>query len=54
MKVKYPKGLLLDVGARDRKQPNFVGIDSRKYPGVDIVHPLDKFPYPIKDDSCIR
>jgi predicted O-methyltransferase YrrM len=51
-KQKFPNGLLLDIGCRDRKQPNFVGIDSRKYPGVDIVHPLDKFPYPIKDDSC--
>ena len=51
MKVERTK--LLDVGCRDRKQKNFVGIDSRKHPGVDMVHDLEKFPYPIKDGSCI-
>jgi len=49
----YPRGALLDVGCRDRKQTNFVGIDNRLHPGVDIVHDLEKFPYPIKANSCI-
>jgi predicted O-methyltransferase YrrM len=49
---KFPKGQLLDVGCRDRKQANFIGIDSRNHPGVDIVHDLEKFPYPIESDSC--
>ena len=52
-KKKYPKGMLLDVGCRDRKQPNFVGIDRRGHPGVDIIHDLEKFPYPIPSESCI-
>jgi len=46
-------GVLLDVGCRDRKEPNWVGIDNFSRPGVDIVHDLEKFPYPIKSDSCI-
>lgn len=48
----YPKGLLLDVGCRDRKQHNFVGIDKVQHPGVDIVHDLEKFPYPVGTESC--
>ena len=46
------KGQLLDVGCKDRKQVNFIGIDSRPHPGVDIVHDLEVFPYPIETDSC--
>jgi predicted O-methyltransferase YrrM len=53
MKKKYPKGILLDIGCGTRKQNNFVGIDWRKNPGVDIVHNLEKFPYPIDDESCL-
>jgi len=50
--MKGVKGQLLDIGCRDRKQANFIGIDSRPHPGVDIVHDLEKFPYPIESDSC--
>jgi predicted O-methyltransferase YrrM len=49
---KYPKGILLDVGCQDRKQANFVGIDWKQRPGVDIVHDLESFPYPIESESC--
>ena len=52
-KTKFPSGILLDIGCRDRKQPNFVGIDRKEHLGVDIVHDLEKFPYPIKSDSCL-
>lgn len=47
------KGILLDVGCRDRKEPNWLGIDWKLHPGVDIVHDLEKFPYPVPDGSCI-
>lgn len=47
------KGILLDVGCRDRKETNWLGIDWKLHPGVDIVHDLEKFPYPLPDDSCI-
>jgi hypothetical protein len=52
-KVNSKKGLLLDIGCRDRKEPNWVGIDSISRPGVDIVHDLESFPYPIQDGACI-
>lgn len=52
-KKKFPHGMLLDVGCRDRKQPNFIGIDWREHPGIDIVHDLERFPYPIKSNSCL-
>lgn len=45
--------MLLDIGCRDRKQPNFIGLDSIRHAGVDIIHDLEKFPYPIKDESCM-
>lgn len=51
--VSKKTGILLDVGCRNRKEENFIGIDSRPYPDVDIVHDLEKFPYPIDDDSCL-
>ena len=29
-----------------------MGMDKRKLAGVDIVHDLEKFPYPLEDNSC--
>jgi hypothetical protein len=52
-KKKPVSGMLLDVGCRDRKEKNFTGIDSRKRDGVDIVHDLESFPYPIGSSSCL-
>ena len=42
----------LDIGCGEAKQEGFVGIDKRDVPGVDIVHDLEVFPYPLEDDSC--
>lgn len=53
MKEKYPKGILLDLGCKSRKEPNFVGMDWRDHPGVDIVHNLEVFPYPLDENSCL-
>jgi len=52
-RIKESKGILLDVGCRDRKEDNFIGIDSKPRLGVDIVHNLENFPYPIKDEECL-
>ena len=42
----------LDIGCGDNKQgPDWVGIDYRKLDGVDIVHDLETFPWPIPDNS---
>jgi SAM-dependent methyltransferase len=29
-------------------------MDKRELPGVDIVHDLEVFPWPLKDESCIQ
>jgi len=50
---KFPKGILLDIGCRDRKQVNFVGMDKKKREGVDIVHDPEDFPYPLDDGCCM-
>jgi len=47
------KGIMLDIACGGNKQKGFVGIDIRPEPGVDIVHDLEKFPWPIEDESCL-
>lgn len=51
--VKARTGICLDIGCGANKQPNFVGMDVRDLPGVDICHDLEDIPYPLDDDSCI-
>ena len=47
-------GILLDIGCGPYKRgPHWVGMDNRKLPGVDIVHDLEKIPWPIKSYSVI-
>ena len=49
---KNNQGIKLDVGCGSSKQPgNFVGIDFRPLDGVDIVWNLEKFPWPLPDES---
>ena len=47
------KGILLDLGCGANKQKGFVGMDLRDLPGVDIVHDLEDFPWPLPDDCCL-
>ena len=47
------KGILLDIGCGGNKQPGFVGMDKRELEGVDIVHDLEVFPYPLEDEECL-
>jgi hypothetical protein len=42
----------LDVGCGQYKIDGYVGIDQRDIKGVDIVHDICEFPWPIADDSC--
>ena len=42
----------LDIGCGGNKQDGFIGIDKRALPGVDIVHDLEVFPWPIPLNSC--
>lgn len=48
------KAIRLDLGCGSNKQPGFVGMDIRKVKGVDIVHDIQKFPWPIPDNSCFQ
>jgi len=42
----------LDIGCGTKKFEGFTGLDKMKIPGVDIVHDLEVFPYPLDDESC--
>jgi predicted SAM-dependent methyltransferase len=43
--------MLLDIGCGNNKQEGFTGMDKRDLPGVDIVHDLEVFPWPIETAS---
>jgi hypothetical protein len=48
------KGILLDVGCgKSKHDTHWIGLDKIKLPGVDIVHDLEVFPYPLEDEMCI-
>lgn len=51
-KTKEFLGIKLDVGCGGNKQPNYVGMDKRPLEGVDIVHDIESFPWPIEDSIC--
>jgi predicted SAM-dependent methyltransferase len=42
---------ILDLGCGNRKRPGAIGIDRNPRTDADIVHDLDKFPYPFADSS---
>lgn len=45
------QGIRLDIGCGSSKQAGFIGIDKLPLPGVDIVHDLETFPWPLPDES---
>lgn len=45
--------LQLDIACGRKKREGFTGIDIAPLPGVDIVHDLEVFPWPI-DDECVE
>jgi SAM-dependent methyltransferase len=48
-------GIQLDIGCGATKQgPDYIGMDLRDLPGVDIVHDINMYPWPLPDDSVIR
>lgn len=53
MELWSRKGIRLDVGCGEGKQPGFVGMDIRQLPGVDIVHNIEVFPWPLGSESCV-
>lgn len=51
--VKKLTGFRLDVGCGENKQPGFVGMDKRECKGVDIVHDIEQFPWPIDNEAVL-
>ena len=47
-------GIRLDVGCGEAKNAGCVGMDRRRVRGVDIVHDLEKTPWPLKKESVIQ
>lgn len=45
---------ILDVGCGAAKRPGAIGIDVRPYPGVDVVHDLNVYPWPFEDNQFDR
>ncbi len=42
---------VLDIGCGPNKEKGAIGIDKAKLLGVDVVHDLEKTPYPFKDNE---
>lgn len=52
MNLEEMKSIRLDVGCGENKQEGFVGMDARLLKGVDIVHNVEEFPWPLPDNCC--
>lgn len=48
------KGVRLDIGCGQFKQKGFLGMDIERHPNIDITHDVQKFPWPVPDDSCYQ
>ena len=44
----------IHLGCGKNKEAGAFGVDLSPYPGVDLVHDLEKFPYPIESDHFDR
>lgn len=47
------QGIKLDLACGAQKQPGWVGIDILPLPGVDIVHDIETYPWPLPDESVL-
>jgi len=50
--IKEHAGIRLDIACGHNKRPGWLGIDVRDLPGVDIVHNLEVYPWPLPD-GCV-
>jgi len=60
-KIRYNKrlfdkaqGIRLDIGCGLFKQKGFLGMDMMRHKCVDIVHNIQKFPWPVPSNICIQ
>jgi SAM-dependent methyltransferase len=51
--IRTKGGIRLDIACGAACQPNFVGMDIRPLPGVDIVHDLNVYPWPLPDGCAL-
>jgi SAM-dependent methyltransferase len=52
--IESEKGIFLDLGCGGHKDKHAIGMDKRAVPGVDIVHNIETFPWPLPDAVCYR
>lgn len=51
--LRARQGVKLDLGCGPHKQgPDWIGVDARALPGVDVVHDLEVFPWPLPDQCA--
>jgi SAM-dependent methyltransferase len=51
---KDKQGIRLDIGCGGNCTPNWVGMDIRPIEGIDIVHDVQIFPWPIPDNIVLQ
>jgi len=52
--LKSKSGIRLDIACGANKQgPDWVGIDIQKLPGVDIVHDIETYPWPLPNECVL-
>jgi hypothetical protein len=51
--IRENAGIFLDIGCGANRQDGWVGMDIRPLPGVDIVHDVESFPWPLPD-GCVK
>jgi hypothetical protein len=51
---KTADGIRLEIACGQRKNPDWIGIDRVKTEQTDIVHDLNKCPWPIESDSVLE
>ena len=49
--ARIAEGKTLELGCGRNKHPDAVGIDRIRLPGVDVVHDLNRFPYPFPENT---
>lgn len=52
--ITKEQGIFLDLGCGDHKEKRAIGMDKRALPGIDIVHDIETFPWPLPDGVCYR
>ncbi len=49
-RAKFYEGKRLNIGCGVESRRGYVNLDIANLPGIDVVHDLNKFPYPFRDN----